>query len=88
MLPKGLQNRCWRGHGGHLGALADKGLIQDVIFDDLGSLLGPLWDHFWGSFLEYLFGDFLKWSLGPVFDRFGTPKHLQKETQKGAETET
>ena len=48
MLPKGLQNRCWSGHGGHLGALVDKGLIQDVIFDDFGSLWGPLWGPHWG----------------------------------------
>ena len=37
-----------------------------------------------GPFCDHFFGQFLKWSLGPVFDRFGTPKRLQKETQKGA----
>ena len=55
MLPKGLQNRYWKGYGGHLGALVDEGLIQGVIFDDFGSVLGALWDHFgdnfWNTFL-------------------------------------
>ena len=50
MPPKGLQNRCWRAHGSHLGAFVDERLIQDVIFDNFGSLLGALWDHFGGLF--------------------------------------
>ena len=43
IVPKPYQNRCWRGSGGHLGALLDKRLPQNIILNDFGTLLGPLW---------------------------------------------
>ena len=43
IVAKPHQNRCWRGSGGHLGALLDKRLSQNIILDDFGTLLGPLW---------------------------------------------
>ena len=45
MVPKSsqkeLQNRCWRGSGGHLGALLDKRLPQNIILNDFGTPLAP-----------------------------------------------
>ena len=50
MVPKPLQNRSWRGSGGHLGDTLETRCFQDFIFDDFGSmrrpLLGTLWAHF------------------------------------------
>ena len=86
MLPKGLQKRCWRGYGGYLGALVDERLVQDVSFDDLGSLLGPFWEHvggpFWYTFLMS-FGNGL-WGLflidsGPQKTSKKRPKREPKQ---------
>ena len=50
MVPKPPQNRSWRGSGGHLGATLETRCFQDLIFLDLGSILGPplgpVWRHF------------------------------------------
>ena len=40
IVPKPHQNRCWRGSGGHLGALLDKRLPQNIIVDDFGTPFG------------------------------------------------
>ena len=49
MVPTPLQNRSWRGSGGHLGATLETGCFQDLMFDDLGAILGPplgpIWAH-------------------------------------------
>ena len=34
MVPKPLQNRSWRGSGGHLGATLETRCFQDIIFDE------------------------------------------------------
>ena len=54
MVPKPLQNQAWRGSGGDLGATLETRCFQDLIFDDFGSSLGPLWDHF-GFILGIIF---------------------------------
>ena len=66
MITKPLQNRSWRGSGGHLGATLETRCFQELIFDDFGSILGPplgpVWAHvahhslnvFWSGFLMAL----------------------------------
>ena len=57
MVPKPLQNRSWRGSGGHLGATLETRCFQDLIFDDfdsiLGPPLGPVWGHFGHHFFDF-----------------------------------
>ena len=65
-VPKPLENRSWRGSGGHLGATLEARCFKDLIFDHFGSILGPplgpLWGHvghhFLDVFLKYLFEGF------------------------------
>ena len=63
MVPKPLQNRSWRGSGGHLGATLETRCFQDFIFDDFGSILGPplgpVWGHFGHHFLIFFRSGFL-----------------------------
>ena len=47
MVPTPLQNRDWRGFGRHLGATLETRCFQDLIFDDLGSILGPPLGSVW-----------------------------------------
>ena len=67
MVPKPLQNRSWRGSGGHLGATLETRCFQDLIFDDFGSILGPPLGPLWGHFGHHFFDVFLKC----LFDGFG-----------------
>ena len=67
MVPKPLQNRSWRGSGGHLGATLETRCFQDLIFDDFGSILGPPLGPVWGHFGHHFFDVFLKW----LFDGLG-----------------
>ena len=87
IVPKPLQNRSWRGSGGHLGTTLEGRCFQDLMFDFfvsiLGSPLGPVWDHFGHHFLMFFEMAFW-WPCPP----FGLPKHLQNETQKGAKTKS
>ena len=80
MVPKPLQNRSWRGAGGLLGAIFETRCLQDLIFNNLGSILGPplgpVWAHV-GHHFSCLFEV-----------PFGLPKHLQNVTQKGTKTKT
>ena len=47
MVPKSLQNRAWRGSGGLLGAIFETRCFQDLILNDVASILAPPpWDHF------------------------------------------
>ena len=46
MVTQPIQNRSWRGSGGLLGAIFETRCFQDLIFDDVGSILGSLWDQF------------------------------------------
>ena len=66
-VPKPLRNQSWRGSGGLLGAILETRCLQEVIFDDFGSILGPplgpVWAHFGHHFLDV----FLKC----LFDGFG-----------------
>ena len=80
MLPKPLQNRSWRGSGGHLGATLETRCFQDLIFDDFGSILGPPLGAVWGHFGHQFFDVFLKW----LFDGLGLHLASQNESQKGA----
>ena len=83
--PKPLQNRAWRGSGRHLGAILETRCVQDLIFDDFGSILGPPLGPVWGHFGHHFFDVFLK---GGPWPPFGPPKHLQNETQKGVKIKT
>ena len=67
IVPKPLQNRSWRGSGGHLGATLETRCFQDFIFDDFGSILGPSLGPVWGNFGHHFFDVFLRW----LFDGFG-----------------
>ena len=67
MVPKPLQNRSWRGSGGHLGATLETRCFQDFIFDDVGSILGPPLGPVWAHFRDHVFDVFLRW----LFDGFG-----------------
>ena len=67
MFPKPLQNRSWRGSGGHLGATLETRCFQDLIFDDFGSILGPPLGPVWAHFGRHVFDVFLKW----LFDGLG-----------------
>ena len=70
---KPLQNRSWRGSGGHLGATLEARCFQDLTFDDFGSNLGPPLGPVWAHFGHYFFDVFLKW----LFDGFGL--HLESQ---------
>ena len=67
MVPKPLQNRSWRGSGGHLGATLETRCFQDLMFADFGSILGPPLGPVWGHFGHHFFDVFLKW----LFDGLG-----------------
>ena len=67
MIPKPLQNRSWRGSGGHLGATLETRCFQDFIFDDLGWILGPPLGPVWAHFGHHLFHVLLMW----LFDGLG-----------------
>ena len=67
MVPKPLQNRAWRGSGGHLGATLETRCFQDFIFDDLGSILGPPLAPVWAHFGHHVFDVFSRW----LFDGLG-----------------
>ena len=67
MVPKPLQNRSWRGSGGHLGATLETRCFQDLIFYDFGSILGPPLGQFWAHFGHHVFDVFFKW----LFDGLG-----------------
>ena len=67
MVSKPLQNRAWRGSGGLLGATLERRCFEDVIFDDVGSILGPPLGPVWVHFGHHFVADFLKW----LFDGLG-----------------
>ena len=67
IVPKPLQNRSWKGSGGHLGASLETRCFQDLIFDDFGSILGPPLGPVWGHFEHHVFDVFLK----GLFDGLG-----------------
>ena len=67
MVPKPLQNRSWRGSGGHLGATLEARCFQDLTFDDFGSILGPPLGPVWAHFGHHFFDVFLKC----LFEGFG-----------------
>ena len=73
MIPKPLQNRSWRGSGGHLGATLETRCFQDLIFYDFGSILGPPLRPVWAHFGHHVFDVFLKW----LFDGLGL--HLDSQ---------
>ena len=60
MVANPLQNRPWRGSGGHLGATLETRCFQDIIFDDVGSILGPPLGPVWAHFGHHIFDVFLK----------------------------
>ena len=70
MVPKPLQNRSWRGSGGHLGATLEIRCFQDFIFDDFGSILGPHLGASLGSFWALVLM-FFDTASGWRFHRFG-----------------
>ena len=90
MVPKPLQNRSWRGSGGHLGATLETRCFQDLIFDDFGSILGPplgpIWAHFGHHY--FFFKCFFEGAFWWPWPPFELPKHLQNETQKGVKTKS
>ena len=59
MVPKPLQNRSWRGSGGHLGATLEARCFQDFTFDDFGSNLGPPLGPVW-AYVGHIFFDVFK----------------------------
>ena len=65
--PKTLQNRSWRGSGGHLGTTLETRCFQDIFFDDFGSILGPPLGPVWAHFRHHVFDVFLRW----LFDGLG-----------------
>ena len=87
MIPKPLQNRSWRGSGGLLGAIFETRCLQDFIFDDFGSILGPPLGPVWGHFGHHFFDVFFEVAFWWPWPPFGVPKHLQNETQKGGQNQ-
>ena len=84
MVPKPLQNRSWRGSGGHLGATLETRCFQDFIFDDFGSILGPplgpVWAHFGHHLLMFFWSGFLM-ALVSIWAPKTHPKWNPKGTQ-------
>ena len=85
MVPKPLQNRSWRGSGGHLGATLETRCFQDLISDDLGSILGlplgPVWAHFGYHFFDV----FLKWLFDGLGLHLGSQKTSKMSPKKGSQ---
>ena len=77
MVPKPLQNRSWRGSGGHLGATLETRCFQDLIFDDFGSNLGPPLGPVWAHFGHHLLHVFLKWLFDGLGLHLGSPKLIK-----------
>ena len=50
-----------------MGATFETRCLQDLIFDDVGSILGPPLGPVWAHFEHHVFDDFLKW----LFDGLG-----------------
>ena len=86
MVPKPLQNRSWRGSGGHLGATLETRCFQDLIFDDFGSILGPplgpVWGHFGHHFFMFFWDGFLM-ALASIW----APKTPPKWDPKGGQNQ-
>ena len=83
MVPKPLQNRSWRGSGGHLEATLETRCFQDLIFDDFGSILGPPLGPVWGHFGHNFFDVFLK----RLFEGFGLNLGSQKTSKMRPQSE-
>ena len=95
MVPKPLQNRSWRGSGGHLGATLETRCFQDLIFDDFCSNLGPLWDQFGLilgiMFLMFFWNGFLMalasiWppKIPPKWEPKGCQRHISSKSENRA----
>ena len=83
MVPKPLQNRSWRGSGGHLGATLETRCFQDLIFDDFGSILGPPLGPVWDHFGHHFFDVFLKWLFYGLGLRLGSQKASKTKPKRG-----
>ena len=83
MIPKPVQNRSWRGSGGHLGATLETRCFQDLIFDDFGSNLEPVWAHFG----HHVFHVFLKWLFDGLLASIWAPKTPPKWDPKGGQNQ-
>ena len=98
MVPKwshNLQNRSWRGSGGHLRATLETRCFQDLIFDEfcsiLGPPLGPVWAHFGHHFLMFFWNGFLMalasiWApkTPPKWDPKGCQRHILSKSENRA----
>ena len=88
MVPNPLQNRSWRGSGGHLGATLETRCSQDFILYDFSSILGPPlgWDRF-GVILGIICWRFFEMAFWWPWPQFGLPKHLQMRPRMGSKPE-
>ena len=83
MVPKPLQNRSWRGSGGHLGAILETRCFQDLIFDDFGSILGPPLGPVWVIWGIIFFNVFLKWLFDGLGLHFGSQNTSKMRPKSG-----
>ena len=82
MVPKPLQNRSWRGSGGHLGATLETRCFQDLVVDDFGSILGPPLGPVWAQFGHHVFDVFLKCLLDGLGLHLGSQNVSKMRTKR------
>ena len=83
MVPKPLQNRSWRGSGGHLGASLETRCFQDLIFDDFSSILGPPSGPVWAHFGHIFFDVFLRWRFDGLGLHLGSQNTSKMRPKRG-----
>ena len=84
MVPKSLQNRPWRGSGGHLGATLETRCFQELIFDDFGSILGPPLGPVWAHLGHHVFDVFLKWFFDGLGLHLGSQNTSKMRPKRGS----